>query len=163
MAKGGNTVKIVWDIVEPLAKELGLSIWDVRFLKEGSQWYLRVFIDKDGGGGIDDCVNLSHAIDGPIDEANPIEQAYILEVSSPGVERELTKDEHFVKFIGSPVMLRAIRPINNVRDFNGTLTDYQDKKITVKLQDGEELVQDKKETSYVKLDDFNIDDFKQEL
>ncbi|MBQ1994801.1 MAG: ribosome maturation factor RimP, partial [Clostridia bacterium] len=62
MAKGGNTVKIVWEIVEPLAAELGLSIWDVRFLKEGSQWYLRVFIDKEGGVGIDDCVDLSHAI-----------------------------------------------------------------------------------------------------
>lgn len=158
-----NTVAKVEEIITPFAQQLGLEIWDVRFLKEGTDWYLRIFIDKEGGVSIDDCVDLTHAITKPLDDADPISQSYMLEVSSPGVERELTKDEHFVKFIGSPVMLRAIRPINNVRDFNGVLTDYQDKKITVKLQDGEEIVLDKKETSYVKLDDFNIDDFKQEL
>lgn len=158
-----NTVAKVEEIITPFAQQLGLEVWDVRFQKEGTDWYLRIFIDKEGGVSIDDCVDLTHAITKPLDDADPISQSYMLEVSSPGVERELTKDEHFVKFIGSPVMLRAIRPINNVRDFNGTLTDYQDKKITVKLQDGEELVLDKKETSYVKLDDFNIDDFKQEL
>ena len=158
-----NTVAKVEEIITPFAQQLGLEVWDVRFQKEGTDWYLRIFIDKEGGVSIDDCVDLTHAITKPLDDADPISQSYMLEVSSPGVERELTKAEHFVKFIGSPVMLRAIRPINNVRDFNGTLTDYQDKKITVKLQDGEELVLDKKETSYVKLDDFNIDDFKQEL
>lgn len=158
-----NTVAKVEEIITPFAQQLGLEIWDVRFLKEGTDWYLRIFIDKEGGVSIDDCVDLTHAITKPLDDADPISQSYMLEVSSPGVERELTKDEHFVKFIGSPVMLRAIRPINNVRDFNGVLTDYQDKKITVKLQDGDEIVLDKKETSYVKLDDFNIDDFKQEL
>ena len=158
-----NTVAKVEEIITPFAQQLGLEVWDVRFQKEGTDWYLRIFIDKEGGVSIDACVDLTHAITKPLDDADPISQSYMLEVSSPGVERELTKDEHFVKFIGSPVMLRAIRPINNVRDFNGTLTDYQDKKITVKLQDGEELVLDKKETSYVKLDDFNIDDFKQEL
>ncbi len=158
-----NTVARVEEIITPFAQQLGLDIWDVRFQKEGTDWYLRIFIDKDGGVSIDDCVDLTHAITKPLDDADPISQSYMLEVSSPGVERELTKDEHFCKFIGSPIMLRAIRPINNVRDFNGTLVDYQDKKITVKLQDGEELVLDKKETSYVKLDDFNIDDFKQEL
>ena len=103
MAKGGNTVKTVWEIVEPLAKELGLSIWDVRFLKEGSSWYLRIFIDKDGGVSIDDCVDLTHAINKPLDEADPIEQAYFLEVSSPGVERDLVRDEHFNAYIGEKI------------------------------------------------------------
>lgn len=158
-----NTVAKVEEIITPFAQQLGLEIWDVRFQKEGTDWYLRIFIDKEDGVSIDDCVDLTHAITKPLDDADPISQSYMLEVSSPGVERELTKDEHFEKFIGSAVMLRTIRPINNVRDFNGTLVDYKDKKITVKLQDGEELVLDKKEASYVKLDDFNIDDFKQEI
>ena len=156
MAKGGNTVKIVWDIVEPLAKELGLSIWDVRFLKEGSQWYLRVFIDKDGGVGIDDCVNLSHAIDGPIDEANPIEQAYILEVSSPGVERDLVRDEHFEAFIGEKIKVKMIRPVEGKREFSGVLESYDDGNITIRLEDESGFTFTKKEASFVKLDDFDI-------
>ena len=156
MAKGGNTVKIVWDIVEPLAAELGLSIWDVRFLKEGSQWYLRVFIDKDGGVGIDDCVNLSHAIDGPIDEANPIEQAYILEVSSPGVERDLIRDEHFTAFIGEKIKVKMIRPVEGKREFSGILESYEDGNITIRLEDESGFTFTKKEASFVKLDDFDM-------
>ena len=156
MAKGGNTVKIVWDIVEPLAAELGLSIWDVRFLKEGSQWYLRVFIDKDGGVGIDDCVNLSHAIDGPLDEANPIEQAYILEVSSPGVERDLVRDEHFTAFIGEKIKVKMIRPIEGKREFSGILESYEDGNITIRLEDESGFSFTKKEASFVKLDDFDM-------
>ena len=156
MAKGGNTVKIVWDIVEPLAKELGLSIWDVRFLKEGSQWYLRVFIDKEGGVGIDDCVNLSHAIDGPLDEANPIEQAYILEVSSPGVERDLVRDEHFEKYIGEKIKVKMIRPVEGKREVSGILESYEDGNITIRLEDESGFTFTKKEASFVKLDDFDI-------
>lgn len=156
MAKGGNTVKIVWDIVEPLAEELGLSIWDVRFLKEGSQWYLRVFIDKEGGVGIDDCVNLSHAIDGPIDEANPIEQAYILEVSSPGVERDLVRDEHFLANIGEKIKVKMIRPVEGKREFSGILESYDDGNITIRLEDESGFTFIKKEASYVKLDDFDM-------
>lgn len=156
MAKGGNTVKAVWEIAEPLAAELGLSIWDVRFLKEGSQWYLRVFIDKEGGVGIDDCVNLSHAIDGPLDEANPIEQAYILEVSSPGVERELVRDEHFEKYIGEKIKVKMIRPIEGKREFSGILESYEDGNITIRLEYESGFTFTKKEASFVKLDDFDI-------
>ena len=80
--KGGNTVAQVWELAKPLAEELGLTLWDVRFVKEGAQWYLRIFIDKEDGVGIDDCVAMSHAIDKPLDELDPIHQAYCLEVCS---------------------------------------------------------------------------------
>ena len=90
--KGGNTVAAVWEIAAPVAEQLGLSIWDIRFQKEGVSWYLRIYIDKEGGVGITDCENFSRAVDGPLDEADPIEQSYYLEVSSPGVERQLTRD-----------------------------------------------------------------------
>lgn len=158
-----NTVARVEEIIAPLAAELGLDIWDIQFKKEGSDWYLRIFIDKDGGVDINDCVDLTHAITKPLDEADPIPQSYMLEVSSPGIERELTKDEHFERFIGSPIMLRTIRPIDKVRDFGGIMTAYNDKKITVKLQDDTEMIFDKKDTTYVKLDDFNMSDFNQEI
>lgn len=158
-----NTIQKVEEIVTPFAKALGLAIWDIRFAKEGSDWYLRIFIDKDGGISIDDCVDLTHAITKPLDEADPISQSYMLEVSSPGVERELTKDEHFEKYIGFPVMMRAIRAIDGVRDFNGILKSYENKKITVELQDESVITIDKKDTSYVKLDDFNMADFSQSI
>lgn len=158
-----NTVQRVEEIITPFAQELGLELWDVRFAKEGSEWYLRVFIEKDGGVSIDDCVDLTHAITKPLDEKDPIPQSYILEVSSPGVERELIKDEHFYKSIGCAVMLRAIRPIDNVRDFKGTLTQYENKEITIKLEDETELKINKKDVSHIRLDDFNMEDFKQEI
>lgn len=160
MAGKGNTVAKVAEIVAPYAEELGLDIWDIRFVKEGTDWYLRIFIDKDGGVSIDDCVDLTHAITKPLDDADPISQSYLLEVSSPGVERELITDSHFEKYIGAAVMMRLIRPIDKIRDFSGTLKKYEKGLITVELADGEELTVNKKETSYVKLDDFDMNDFK---
>lgn len=158
-----NTVLKVEEIVKPIALELGLELWDVRFAKEGSEWYLRIFIDKEGGVSIDDCVNLTRAVSKPLDEADPISQSYLLEISSPGVERELIRDAHFEKYIGAPVMLRAIRPVNGVRDFNGIMSGYENKVITITLKDGVQLSFDKKDTSYVKLDDFDMDDFNQNM
>ncbi|MDD6012654.1 MAG: ribosome maturation factor RimP [Oscillospiraceae bacterium] len=156
MAKGGNTVKIVWDIVEPYARELGLRIWDVRFLKEGTQWYLRIFIDRDGGVSIDDCVDLTHAINQPLDEADPIEQAYCLEVSSPGVERELVRDEHFESSIGEKVKVKMIRPLEGKRDFSGILESYDGGDITVRFPEGDGITFRKKEAAWIKLDDFSM-------
>lgn len=159
LAGKGNTVSRVAEIVAPFAEQLGLDIWDIRFVKEGTDWYLRIFIDKEGGISIDDCVDLTHAITKPLDEADPISQSYTLEVSSPGVERELITDSHFKKYIGSAVMLRLIRPIDKVRDFSGVLSSYNDGVMTVTLEGGKELSVNKKETSYVKLDDFDMRDF----
>lgn len=156
MAKGTNTVAAVRAIVEPIAKELGLEIWDVRFLKEGTGWFLRIFIDKDGGVGIDDCVEMTHAINAPLDKADLIEQAYCLEVSSPGVERELTRDEHFQKFIGSPIKLKTIRPVDGKREFSGVLEGYDDGLVTLRAEDGSGLSLSKKEASWIKLDDFEM-------
>ena len=156
MAKGGNTVKTVWDIATPFAEEFGLKIWDVRFLKEGSSWYLRIFIDKDGGVSIDDCVDLTHAINKPLDEADPIEQAYFLEVSSPGVERDLVRDEHFSAYIGEKIKVKMIRPVEGKREFSGILADYSDGNITISLEDESGFTFTKKEASWIKVDDFEM-------
>lgn len=146
-------------IVEPYAQQLSLDIWDIVYKKEGSDWYLRIFIDKGGGVSVDDCVDFTHLITKPLDEADPISQSYTLEVSSPGIERELKADWHFKKYIGSRIMLRTIRPVNNTRDFAGVLKDYDRSNITVETDGGEILNFIKKETSFVKLDDFDINDF----
>lgn len=160
---GKNTVDRVSEIIKPYVDELSLELWDVTFKKEGTDWYLRVFIDKNGGVSIDDCVNLTHAITKPLDEADPISQSYMLEVSSPGVERELKTDKHFAEYVGSSVMMRTIRPIDSVRDFNGVMTEFNDGMITVELKDGKKVTVNKKETSFVKLDDFDINDFNKEI
>lgn len=153
--KKKNTVTAVWEIAEPLANELGLVLWDVRFVKEGVNWYLRIIIDKeDGGINIDDCVNMSHAIDGPLDELDPIEQSYSLQVQSPGIERELTRDFHFEKYLGCPVMVRFIHAFQGKRDYNGTLISYNNGDITIELPSGDTIDFNKKEASFVKLDDF---------
>ncbi len=155
--KQGNTVEAVTQLVKPIIEQMGLRLWDVRFVKEGASWYLRIFIDKDSGVTIDDCEAVSRAVDKPLDDLDPIEQNYCLEVSSPGIERELIKDEHFDAFLGAPVMIKTIRPDDNgERDFKGTLIAHTKDDITVVLENGEQTVIKKKGTVYIKLDDFNI-------
>ena len=154
--KGGNTVNAVWEIAEPIAEELGLVIWDIRFVKEGADWFLRIFIDKDGGVGITDCENMSRAIDKPLDEADPIEQSYCLEVSSPGLERELTRESHFEACKGEKIKVKMIRAIDGVREFSGILESSEGMSIVLRLEDGSAMNIEKKETSYIKLDDFNF-------
>ncbi len=154
--KGGNTVAAVWDIAKPIADELGLEIWDIRFVKEGSDWFLRIFIDKDGGVSIDDCENMSRAIDEPLDEADPIEQSYCLEVSSPGVERELTRDTHFEACTGEKIKVKFIRAVDGKREYSGVLSGFDGKLITLLCDDGRSISFEKKETSYIKLDDFDF-------
>lgn len=152
----GNTVSLVWDIAEPIAENLGLILWDVRFVKEGASWYLRIFIDKQGGVSIDDCVDMTHALNDPLDEADPISQSYCLEVSSPGIERELKRDIHFQKMIGRKINIRLIRPDeNNQKEFDhALLKEYENGVVTAVLEDGCERVFNKKETAWIKLDDF---------
>ncbi len=153
-SKGGNTVSKVWAIAEPIAKELNLTLWDVRFVKEGASWFLRIFIDKDGGVTVDDCADMSHALDKPLDDADPIDQSYYLEVSSTGVERELTRPEHFEMMMGRKIMLRLIRAVDGERDLNGSLEAFKDNVITLE-QNGETKEIKKSDTVWVKLDDFD--------
>lgn len=149
-----NTASAVWDIAKPIADELGLILWDVRFLKEGTKWYLRITVDKEGGVGIDDCVAMHRAIDGPLDEADPIDQSYNLQVQSPGLERELSRDFHFERFMGEKVQIRLIKAFEGKRDYKGVLTAYDNDSVTIALDDETELNVKKKEASWIKADDF---------
>lgn len=143
----------VYELAKPYADELGLEIWDVKFLKEGSNHILRVFIDKDEGVTLDDCEAMSRAIDEPLDEADPIAVSYCLEVCSPGIDRELTKDEHFEKFRGDNVKIRLIRP-NEQGDkvVTGVLSDFDKENIKVRVNEEEFLNIDRKNISHVNLD-----------
>lgn len=145
-------------MAEPIAAELGLSIWDVRYLKEGAQWYLRIFIDSEEGVSIDDCERMSREVDEPLDKLDPVKEAYILEVSSPGIERELTREEHFERYLGADIMVRLIRPMEILgKEFKGVLKDFTKDSITVLDHSGEnEVTIQKKDTAWIKLDDFDI-------
>lgn len=157
--KGGTTVSTVWRVAEPIAKELGLDIWDIRYVKEGASWYLRIFIDKEDGVTIEDCENMSRAVDGPLDELDPIEQSYFLEVSSPGTQRELTRPEHFEKMSGRDVVINLYRPADTgEKEFVAELVGLDEDKIVLKDMDGTEFTIAKKEASSVHLYD-DISDY----
>ena len=155
--KGGNVVNAVWEIAEPLARELGLILWDVKFQKEGANWYLRIIIDKEDGVGIDDCVAMNDALDVPLDEADPIEQSYNLQISSPGIERELVRDFHFARYIGDSVIVKFRSAVEGLKTHKCVLTDYNEGLVTLTFADGEIRSFDKKDTSSIRLDDFDED------
>ena len=158
MANESPTVATCRRLAEPIAAELGLSLWDVRFVKEGADWFLRYIIDKPGGVTIDDCVALSRRMNPVLDEADPIPQSYCLEVESPGVERELVRPEHFAAYLGSEVTVRLIRPIDGVKEWQGTLIAYDDGTVTIGDADGHTASFTKKERTSVRLIDDWADD-----
>ena len=123
---GNHTAKQVAELVKPHVEQLGLTLWDVRFVKEGASWYLRIFIDKEGGVTIDDCTNVSHAVDPVLDEADPISVSYYLEVCSPGLNRELKEPEHFKAFIGSEISLTLYKAENGSKSVRGILQSFDE-------------------------------------
>ena len=134
MAKqsGGNTAQRVEALVRPTVEGMGLRLWDVVFEKEGPDWYLRVLIDKDGTMDTDTCADVSHALDPILDEADPIEQSYYLEVGSPGLGRKLTRPEHYEAVRGQKVSVKLYRANENgVKEFSGILTSREGNIITV--------------------------------
>jgi len=149
--KGGNTADICRALAQSPAEELGLVIWDVRFVKEGAAWYLRYYIDKDGGVDINDCVAMTRALNPLLDEADPIAVSYTLEVSSPGIERELTRPEHFVWCEGDAVAITLFAPKDGVREFGGILQPCENGQICITDEDEQPLVFDKKDVSSVHL------------
>lgn len=116
-----NAAEKVYNLIKATVEDQGVELWDVRFLKEGASWYLRVFIDKPEGISIDDCTNVSHAIDPLIDEADPIDISYFLEVCSPGIERELTRPGHFEKAIGKRIKIKLYKAVDGKKEFSGIL------------------------------------------
>ncbi len=150
-----NTVAVAEELAADVLRELGLELWDVRFEKEGSGWFLRYYIDKPGGVTIDDCERFSRAVDPILDEVDPIDQSYCLEVSSPGVERELVRPVHFEKNIGRPVTVRYIRPVDGVREFEGKLVAFENNTATIETAENEQKTVARTEVAYIRL----VDDF----
>lgn len=123
MAKVTDTVRA---LALPSVEQCGCSLWDVEYVKEAGVWYLRLYIDKEGGVSIDDCVAVTRLVDPLLDEADPIEGSYTFEVSSAGADRILRLPEHFAACMGQEVELRLYRAVDGRKDWVGTLTGYSD-------------------------------------
>ena len=131
-----NVASTVRELILPVAEEFGYLLWDVEYVKEGAKMILRVTIDKEDGINIEDCEKMHRAIDPILDEADPIEGAYYLEVSSPGIERELRTEEHILASIGLRVEVRLYAPVNGSKSFSGILVDYEDGEIALETDGG---------------------------
>lgn len=118
-------------LARPVVEEEGCKLWSVEYIKEAGTWYLRIFIDKDGGVGIADCEAISRRLDPILDEADPIPESYVFEVGSAGAERELKRPSDFEQFIGSDVEVKLYQPYDGRKTLVGTLEEYNDGNITV--------------------------------
>ena len=126
-------------LLVPIVEKYGVEIYDVEYVKEGSDWYLRAYIDKPEGVNINDCENVSRALSDVLDAEDYIEDAYILEVSSPGLGRTLKKDRHLEKSLGEEVEIRTYKPIDKQKEFSGILKAYDKDTVTIE-EDSEERV-----------------------
>ncbi len=124
------------ELVMPIIEEGGYSLWDVEYVKEGPDFILRVYADKEGGIGIDDCVAISRKLSDKLDEADMIEEAYILEVSSPGLTRPLKKDKDFERSIGKLIEVKLYSAVNGMKELEGELKAFDEGSVTVNV--GEE-------------------------
>ncbi len=137
-------------LLEPIVQSEGVSIYDVEYVKEGSDMYLRAYIDKEGGVTIDDCENVSRALSAKLDSDDFIDEAYILEVSSPGLGRKLKKPRHFIQSMGQEIELKTYKAVDGKKEFTGTLTGYDGGVITVDI-DGTDRSFDEADVADVRL------------
>ena len=145
-----KVTELVAQFAKPIVEEKGCKLWDVEYVREGSERFLRVYIDKEGGVNIDDCEAVARAIDPILDEKDPIAESYTFEVSSAGLERPLKRPSDFEQFMGSAVLVKLYRPRNGLKEIPGILRNYEDGKVTVEA--GKETITfEKSEVALVRL------------
>ena len=137
-------------LLEPILQEFDFYLWDVEYVKEGADYYLRAYIDKEGGITIDDCVNVSRKLSDELDKDEYIDEAYILEVSSPGLGRKLKKDKEFDRSIGRDVDIKFYKPVDGSKETSGKLAGYSKESITIEV-DGQNKDYARSEIASVKL------------
>ena len=150
MAKRADVESRVESMVMPIIEEGNFELVDVEYVKEGSNYYLRIYADKEGGINIDDCVTISRALEAKLDEDDFISEAYILEVSSPGLGRPLKKEKDFKRSIGKEIDIKLYKAINKQKEFTGVLVSYTDEEVTLDI-DGEEMTFARKELALIRL------------
>ncbi|HIQ76399.1 MAG TPA: ribosome maturation factor RimP [Candidatus Faecousia excrementipullorum] len=140
----------VASFAQPIVEANGCSLWDVEYVREGSERFLRLYIDKEGGVNINDCEAIARAVDPILDEKDPIPESYHFEVCSAGLERPLKRPGDFEKFMGSPILVKLYRPRNGLKEIPGILRGYEEGKVTVEA--GKETITfEKSEVALVRL------------
>lgn len=140
----------VYDLAVPVAQRQGLEIWDVEYLREAGQWFLRIYIDKADGIGIDDCEHFSREMDPILDETDPISESYVFEVSSAGAERELKRPGDFERFYGAKVEVKLYKGVDGSKNYVSTLVSYADGAVTVEAG-GQQRTFEKENVAQVRL------------
>ncbi|WP_017689145.1 ribosome maturation factor RimP [Paenibacillus sp. PAMC 26794] len=126
-----NIKSTVEEMIQPYLNEQGFELVDIEYVKEGNNWFLRVYVDKEGGIDIDDCVLISEKLSAKLDENDPIPTIYFLEVSSPGAERPLKKPEDVTKAVGKNVFVTTYEPVNGLKEFEGKLLSFDDEELVI--------------------------------
>ena len=140
----------VESFAKPIVEELGCRLWDVEYVREGSEQFLRLYIDKNGGVDIEDCEKIHRAVDPVLDEKDPIPTSYHFEVCSAGLERALKRPSDFEQFMGSPILIKLYRPKNGLKEFPAILRGYEDGKVIAEA--GKETITfEKSEVALVRL------------
>ena len=129
---------LVTQFAAPIIEQAGCKLWDVEYVREGSERFLRIYIDKEGGVDIEDCEKVHRALDPVLDEKDPIPESYHFEVCSAGLERALKRPSDFEQFMGSPIVVKLYRPRNGLKEIPGTLRGYEDGRIT--MEAGKETI-----------------------
>ena len=129
-----KVTEIVEELLTDILEQEQLELVDIEYVKEGKSWFLRIFIDKENGVDIDDCGLVSEKLGEKLDAVDPIQQNYFLEVSSPGAERPLKKQQDFIRAIGKHVNIKTYEPIDGSKEFEGTLLSYDEKEITLSIK-----------------------------
>ena len=153
--KKNELIAYVESLCQPLCEAMGLELYDVDYEKEGPDWYLKIFLDKEGGIFINDCADFSRALEKKIEENDPIENPYVLEVSSPGLDRPLKKDKDFLKNLGKPVDVKLFKALETVPEkvFTADLTDFDpsSQHVVLTLESGEQVTISRKDISGIRL------------
>ena len=146
-----KVTELVAELAAPAVAEQGCTLWDVEYVREAGQWYLRLYLDKDGGVDILDCEAVSRKVSDLLDQADPVEGSYTFEVSSAGAERPLKRPSDFERFLGSPVLVKTYKPKGGRKEFAGTLAGYDEGAVLLDMGGAEPVRFEKPEIALVRL------------
>ena len=146
-----KVTEIVAELAAPVAAEFGCELWDTEYVREAGQWFLRLYLDKDGGVDILDCEAISRRVSDLLDEADPIESSYVFEVGSAGLERQLKRPGDFQQFMGSPVLVKTYQPKDGRKEFAGKLAGYDNGAVLLDMGTAEPVRLEKNEVALVRL------------
>ena len=146
-----KVTELVAELAAPAVAEQGCTLWDVEYVREAGQWYLRLYLDKDGGVDILDCEAVSRKVSDLLDQADPIEGSYTFEVSSAGAERPLKRPSDFERFLGSPVLVKTYKPKDGRKEFAGVLAGYDNGAVLLDMGGAEPLRFEQPELALVRL------------